>query len=165
MNIERPGPILPDPCCPEKDEEIARLRACLRRAGLGCFMSGGTQEEVAEHMHRVSGSWIVVERKLRSALVAAQAALATAQGYKMSHCAHCEGTRYLPPLGTREVKCPGCPTDPRILNLVEVIRRGLTAPSGAPLCRCLNVNAVAAGTERSCWYCEIRAALASLEQP
>ncbi len=33
----------------------------------------------------------------------------------------------------------------------------LTAPSGVPMCVCRNVNAVRAGAERACWYCQVRA--------
>lgn len=40
------------------DREIDRLRACMKRAGLECFMKNGTPEEVADHMHKVAKSWI-----------------------------------------------------------------------------------------------------------
>ena len=52
---------------------------------------------------------------------------------------------------------------PRALRIIARLRPTidcrLRAPSGVPFCTCRNVNAVRAGMEASCWYCEARAAL------
>ena len=47
--------------------------------------------------------------------------------------------------------------------LREVVRRVLPARSGEPICACRNRNAVKAGTEKACWYCELRSVLAAYD--
>ena len=46
-------------------------------------------------------------------------------------------------------------------RIADVVRPGMYAPSGVPICACRNVNAVKAGIEKACWYCDVRAALSS----
>ena len=45
-------------------------------------------------------------------------------------------------------------------RLRAAVEQFLTAPSGASICACHNINAVKAGMERPCAYCVARAALA-----
>lgn len=55
--------------------------------------------------------------------------------------------------------CERCDAEEaRLANLEKIVAKGLNAPSGKPICTC-NSRAVRAGTERGCWYCELRAAL------
>ena len=50
----------------------------------------------------------------------------------------------------------------RRAELAAVVRRGLTAPSGAAICCCHRFGA--AHLEPPCWYCELRAVLATFEE-
>lgn len=45
------------------------------------------------------------------------------------------------------------------IRLRELLRQGITAPSGAAICCCRNINAVKAGAETACWFCQARAAV------
>ena len=64
---------------------------------------------------------------------------------------------------TRTVEILGLEHLPRALRVIarlrDTVSPGLTMPSGAPLCVCRSRRAVAAGTERVCWYCELREAM------
>jgi hypothetical protein len=50
---------------------------------------------------------------------------------------------------------------PKEPTLAEAVYNITTGPSGATMCCCRNRNAVNAGLERACGYCELRAALAA----
>jgi hypothetical protein len=56
---------------------------------------------------------------------------------------------------------PGESDKPKEPTLAEAVYNITTGPSGATMCCCRNRNAVNAGLERACGYCELRAALAT----
>ena len=47
-------------------------------------------------------------------------------------------------------------------ELEAIVRRGLTAPSGVAICCCPRFGGARLGSP--CWYCELRAALATVEE-
>ncbi len=60
--------------------EIARLTACMKRAGLECFDRDGTPEQVADHMHKISASSLASEAALK---------LEVARLTSKTYCAYC----------------------------------------------------------------------------